>query len=53
VLERDGWRCQACGAITNLEVHHAQFSWSRDDDCSRPPPQIRTSGATASGSRLG
>lgn len=25
VLERDGWRCQACGAMTNLDVHHIQF----------------------------
>jgi 5-methylcytosine-specific restriction endonuclease McrA len=22
VLERDGWRCQACGTRTNLDVHH-------------------------------
>jgi 5-methylcytosine-specific restriction endonuclease McrA len=25
VLERDGWRCQVCGAMSNLEVHHKQF----------------------------
>jgi 5-methylcytosine-specific restriction endonuclease McrA len=25
VLERDGWRCQACGAMRHLEVHHLQF----------------------------
>jgi 5-methylcytosine-specific restriction endonuclease McrA len=25
VLRRDGWRCQSCGAMTNLEVHHQQF----------------------------
>jgi len=25
VLERDGWRCQACGSMNNLEVHHIQF----------------------------
>jgi len=25
VLERDGWCCQACGTMTHLEVHHAQF----------------------------
>ena len=25
VLERDGWRCQVCGSMMNLEVHHAQF----------------------------
>jgi 5-methylcytosine-specific restriction endonuclease McrA len=22
VLERDGWRCQKCGALENLQVHH-------------------------------
>jgi 5-methylcytosine-specific restriction endonuclease McrA len=22
VLKRDGWRCQDCGATTNLQVHH-------------------------------
>jgi 5-methylcytosine-specific restriction endonuclease McrA len=22
VLERDGWRCQVCGSLANLEVHH-------------------------------
>jgi len=33
VLERDGWRCQACGAMERLEVHHLQFrSRSGDDD---------------------
>jgi len=25
VLHRDGWRCQSCGAMSNLEVHHKQF----------------------------
>ena len=25
VLRRDGWRCQVCGAMSNLEVHHKQF----------------------------
>jgi 5-methylcytosine-specific restriction endonuclease McrA len=25
VLERDGWRCQNCGSMSNLEVHHQQF----------------------------
>jgi len=24
-LERDGWRCQLCGTMSNLEVHHKQF----------------------------
>jgi 5-methylcytosine-specific restriction endonuclease McrA len=25
VLHRDGWRCQSCGTMSNLEVHHNQF----------------------------
>jgi len=25
VLRRDGWRCQFCGSMTNLEVHHKEF----------------------------
>jgi len=25
VLRRDGWRCQSCGALANLEVHHKEF----------------------------
>lgn len=25
ILCRDGWRCQSCGAMTNLEVHHKDF----------------------------
>ncbi len=25
VLRRDGWRCQVCGAMSNLEVHHIEF----------------------------
>jgi 5-methylcytosine-specific restriction endonuclease McrA len=25
ILERDNWRCQACGSMRNLEVHHLQF----------------------------
>ena len=25
VLGRDGWRCQLCGAMANIEVHHKQF----------------------------
>jgi 5-methylcytosine-specific restriction endonuclease McrA len=24
VLRRDGWRCQSCGRMSNLEVHHKQ-----------------------------
>ena len=25
VLRRDGWRCQFCGTMSNLEVHHRRF----------------------------
>jgi 5-methylcytosine-specific restriction endonuclease McrA len=25
VLRRDGWRCQLCGTMANLEVHHKEF----------------------------
>ena len=25
VLERDGWRCQMCGSMQHLQVHHLKF----------------------------
>ena len=25
VLQRDGWRCQSCGTMSNLEVHHQEL----------------------------
>jgi ATP-dependent DNA helicase RecQ len=25
VLRRDGWRCQSCGRMANLEIHHREF----------------------------
>ena len=25
VLGRDGWRCQSCGTMSNLDVHHKEF----------------------------
>jgi hypothetical protein len=25
ILRRDGWRCQSCGTMSNLEVHHKEF----------------------------
>jgi ATP-dependent DNA helicase RecQ len=33
VLRRDGWRCQSCGTMSNLEVHHKQFRSHSGDDC--------------------
>ena len=32
VLRRDGWRCQACGTMSNLEVHHKEFRSHCGDD---------------------
>jgi 5-methylcytosine-specific restriction endonuclease McrA len=32
VLHRDGWRCQWCGAMSNLEVHHKEFRSHTGDD---------------------
>jgi len=25
ILRRDSWRCQSCGSMSNLEVHHREF----------------------------
>lgn len=32
VLERDGWRCQICGALQRLQVHHLKFRSDSGDD---------------------
>jgi ATP-dependent DNA helicase RecQ len=32
ILRRDGWRCQSCGAMSNLEVHHQQFRSQSGED---------------------
>lgn len=32
ILCRDGWRCQSCGAMSNLEVHHQEFRSHSGDD---------------------
>jgi ATP-dependent DNA helicase RecQ len=32
VLRRDGWRCQSCGTMSNLGVHHKQFRSHSGDD---------------------
>jgi 5-methylcytosine-specific restriction endonuclease McrA len=32
VLRRDGWRCQSCGTLSSLEVHHKEFRSQSGDD---------------------
>jgi ATP-dependent DNA helicase RecQ len=32
ILRRDGWRCQSCGMMSNLEIHHKQFRSHSGDD---------------------
>jgi 5-methylcytosine-specific restriction endonuclease McrA len=32
VLRRDSWRCQSCGTMSNLEVHHKEFRSQSGDD---------------------
>jgi 5-methylcytosine-specific restriction endonuclease McrA len=32
VVRRDGWRCQSCGSMSNLEVHHKDFRSHSGDD---------------------
>ncbi len=32
VLERDNWRCQECGVMSNLELHHIDFRSRGGDD---------------------
>lgn len=32
VLERDGWRCQSCGGLSNLQVHHSRTRGHLGDD---------------------
>jgi len=36
VLERDGWRCQVCGSMQNLQVHHLKFRSQSGGDASSP-----------------
>ena len=53
VLERDGWRCQVCGSMQHLQVHHRKLrSQAGVDDeqnlitlCSGCHAQIHTRGA--------
>ncbi len=32
ILQRDRWRCQICGAMSHLEVHHLQYRSQSGDD---------------------
>jgi len=32
ILERDAWRCQYCGSMDNLQVHHIQSRGRLGDD---------------------
>jgi len=32
ILKRDNWRCQFCGSIRNLQVHHKTFRSHLGDD---------------------
>ena len=32
VLQRDGWRCQQCGSLSNLDVHHVRRRSELGDD---------------------
>ncbi len=32
ILRRDGWRCQSCGTMLNLELHHRRFRSHSGDD---------------------
>jgi 5-methylcytosine-specific restriction endonuclease McrA len=32
ILARDGWRCQICGSMQNLQAHHLKFRSQPGDD---------------------
>jgi 5-methylcytosine-specific restriction endonuclease McrA len=32
ILRRDSWRCQSCGTMVNLEVHHKEFRSHSGED---------------------
>ena len=32
ILRRDGWRCQSCGVMSNLDVHHQKFRSQSGED---------------------
>jgi len=54
VLQRDGWRCQRCGSLQNLEVHHVRSRSKLGDDVAmrdfRPYPWYACRNKPASGS---
>ena len=35
VLERDDWRCQKCGSLENLQIHHQTKRSQQGDDALR------------------
>jgi 5-methylcytosine-specific restriction endonuclease McrA len=35
ILERDGWRCQGCGRMEDLQVHHIRPRSQLGDDIER------------------
>jgi 5-methylcytosine-specific restriction endonuclease McrA len=35
VLERDGWRCQNCGSMRELQPHHLKFRSNAGNDAER------------------
>ena len=35
VLRRDGWRCQLCGSLTKLTVHHQKYRSHSGEDIER------------------
>jgi 5-methylcytosine-specific restriction endonuclease McrA len=32
ILRRDSWRCQLCGTMSNLEIHHKKFRSHSGED---------------------
>ena len=35
VLQRDGWRCQSCGSLEKLQIHHKKFRSQSGNDSER------------------
>ncbi len=33
VFQRDGWRCQLCGSMSGVEVHHTEYRSQGGSDC--------------------